>query len=253
MILQKTLPYNPFDVAQLPAISALEPSQWLRPDTCAGAQIAVRQQLIAEREADVIQMDSCAYEAAQELLETVHDHLVQHHGGPVDPAIKSVTDLDFSKPLQCLGTLTQQDFCILQKPEGQAEHLLTAAVLCFPASWRLADKFMRPLTHIHRPVPEYDAGIAKRVQRLFDGVQVGRPLWRFNALWYQKPDLYHPVRDPVPADSTGEPGKAFFRSEEQTVLRLPRSKAVVFSIHTRVLAREDILSQYPPVPSIEEG
>jgi hypothetical protein len=50
------------------------------------------------------------------------------------------------------------------------EHVLTAAVLCFPASWHLADKIGRPLTTIHVPVKVYDETLARRVQRLFDGV-----------------------------------------------------------------------------------
>ena len=88
--------------------------------------------------------------------------------------------LDRADPMATLGHLVQEDLCLMEK-RGQ-QHVLTAAVLCFPASWRLADKIGRPLTAIHAPVAEYDDALARRVQRLFDGVQPGRPLWRFNAL-----------------------------------------------------------------------
>jgi hypothetical protein len=131
-----------------------------------------------------------------------------------------------------LGHLVQEDLCLMEK-RGE-EHHLTAAVLCFPASWRLSEKIGRPLTDIHVPVPEYDEGIAKRVQRLFDGVQVGRPLWRFNALRYAEPDLFQPRarREPDGAQARGLP---YLRSERQCVLRLPDTAACVFSIHTFVV------------------
>ena len=123
----------------------------------------------------------------------------------------------------------------MQKAGG--EHILTGAVLCFPASWRLDEKFMRPLTGIHVPVGSYDDQVAKRVQRLFDGVRPGRPLWRFNGLWYDDATLYHP-RSIHDRRDHPEPGQArFLRSERQSILRLPDTGAVIFGIHTYIVRR----------------
>jgi hypothetical protein len=146
-------------------------------------------------------------------------------------------------PLGTLCRLVQEDFCILQKPEGQAsdQHILTGAILCFPASWRLDEKFMAPLIGIHDPVAEYDARLATRVQRLFDGVKPGRPLWRFNVLWYDDPTLFQP-RSAHERRTARDAGKAaYLRSEKQSILRLPETGAVVFSIHTYVLDRASVL------------
>jgi hypothetical protein len=132
--------------------------------------------------------------------------------------------------------LVQEDICILQK-RGE-EHVLTGAILCFPASWRLSEKFMRPLIDIHLPVDRYDENVARRVQRLFDGIQPGRPLWRYNALWYEDAELYQPRSAQEPRHIK-DPGTApYLRSERQTLLRLPQTQAVIFSIHTYVLAAE---------------
>ena len=98
--------------------------------------------------------------------------------------------IDRADPLGTLGHLVQEDLCLMEK--RNEAHVLTAAVLCFPASWRLAEKIGRPLEAIHAPVPEYDPKLARRVQRLFDGVQPGRPLWRVNALRYADPALHQP-------------------------------------------------------------
>lgn len=124
----------------------------------------------------------------------------------------------------------QEDLCILEKPAGAAEHVLTGAVLCFPSAWTLAQKIGRPLMRIHAPVEEYDEGIGRRVQRLFDGVQVGRPLWRFNWLPTDDTALFRPKLEY--ADKIRAAGMAYLRSERQTILRLPRTRAVVFGIHT---------------------
>jgi len=90
--------------------------------------------------------------------------------------------IDRADPLGTLGHLVQEDLCLMER--RGAEHVLTGAVLCFPASWRLSEKVGRPMIGIHEPVREYDATLARRVQRLLDGVRTGRPLLRFNVLTY---------------------------------------------------------------------
>jgi hypothetical protein len=133
--------------------------------------------------------------------------------------------------------LVQEDLCILQKSGD--EHVLTAAALCFPASWRLSEKYMRPLIGIHEPVDSYDDNIARRVQRMFDGIRPHRPLWRFNALWYDDPGLFQPRSALAPRDVTDAHTARFLRSERQSLSRLPETDAVVFSIHTFVLDKSD--------------
>ena len=87
---------------------------------------------------------------------------------------------------------------------------------------------------------DYTDDIARRVQRLFDGVRPGMPIWRFNALWYEDPSLYQPRAESEPRPLT-EAGKTpYLRSERQVLWRLPDSEAVLFTIHTFVLARNDV-------------
>ncbi|MBT8155395.1 DUF3445 domain-containing protein [Epibacterium ulvae] len=246
MILQTTLPYDPFAPKPLPRIAPLDPADWLMRDECAAAQIGLRRQLMAEHGDKVVRCAPSAAEAAGELLEAVRERLYPGQGDEVELPDGERFYVDAADPMRSLGALAQQDFCVLQKPEGSDEHVLTAATLCFPASWHLSEKFMRPLTQIHVPVPEYDAAVAKRVQRLFDGVNVGRPMWRFNALWYDNADLYHPDRDPVAPHLERSQAGSYLRSELQSIVRLPRTGAVVFSIHTRVVARAQVLAQFAP-------
>jgi hypothetical protein len=134
-----------------------------------------------------------------------------------------------------LATLLQEDLCLLEK-QGD-EHVLTGAVLCFPSNWTLDEKIGRPLMRIHKPIPEYDEGVGKRVQRLFDGVQPGMPIWRANSVVHDAPDLFQPKceAEVKPYSTNGR----YLRSERQTVLRLPKTRAVLFAIHTSVVPLTD--------------
>jgi hypothetical protein len=118
------------------------------------------------------------------------------------------------------------------QPNG-TEYDLTAAVLCFPASWTLAQKLGRPMTGIHQPVEIYDAALAARVHRLLSAIRPEQPLWRMNFFTYDDFMLHHPR---VEGDWRRQPtGKSYVRCERQTLLRLPRTEAVLFAIHTIVV------------------
>jgi len=238
-ILQQNLPPDMAERRALPGIVPLDPATWLRVDEAFAAQMAERARLLSDRRDDVIAVTGGAGPAMDELLQFVLDWLAEH-GASYDISAKEVrrpdgvtVAIDRADPMGTLGHLVQEDLCLMEKRAD--EHVLTAAVLCFPASWRLADKIGRPLTAIHVPVPEYDDGIARRVQRLFDGVQPGRPLWRFNALNYADPALHQPRSRVTPSETADLP---YLRSERQCVLRLPQTRACVFSIHTWVIARQ---------------
>ncbi|PXW72382.1 uncharacterized protein DUF3445 [Loktanella sp. PT4BL] len=229
-ILQQTLPDAHEGDPRLPGTMPCAANDWLRVDASYAAQMAYRAQLLATRPEAVLYENDRTSETGQEVLSEALDILPDlgfrvRDDQVICPDGRHVS-LDRHAPLQTLGHLVQEDICILEK-QGD-EHVMTSAVLCFPANWRLAEKINRPLTGIHVPVPEYDDNIAARVQRLFDGVQVGRPLWRFNKLRYVDPDLHQPYKretnDVMP----------FTRSERQCILRLPRTQAVVFTIHTYV-------------------
>ena len=228
----------------LPGIAPLSPAQWLQVDDAFAGQMAERARLIATQPDAVLAARPGSGPAVADLFSHVLGWLATHGAGyevGADavrrPDGMRVT-LNRSGPiamLASLGHLVQEDLCVLQKDDRTGEHVLSAAVLCFPASWRLADKVGRPLSAIHVPVPSYDDSIARRVQRLFDGVQPDRPLWRFNRLRYDAPDLHQPVPRAQPEDGAA---LGYLRAERQSVLRLPQSRACVFSIHTYVVRTE---------------
>lgn len=233
VILQNALPDEMLGQKALPGVAPCGVDDWLRVDDAYAAQMAERERLLAEKPDAVLALEVGALPAAREVLEEALAILPQKGfevaGKHVICPDTRKVDLDWDAPLETLGRLVQEDICILQK--RGTEHVLTGAVLCFPANWRLAEKMGHPLTTIHDPVDEYDQNIARRVQRLFDGVRVGLPLWRFNRLPYVDADLHQPLRK----SRTG--AHRYLRSERQCILRMPRSDAVIFTIHTYTVAQ----------------
>ena len=65
---------------------------------------------------------------------TLHNHLTGEDWNLAAPP---------RDPLELAGLLVQEDLCIVQNDDNAP--VLTAAVLCFPSRWRLAEKIGRPL------------------------------------------------------------------------------------------------------------
>ena len=242
LIFQKSIPYDT-TYPKLPGTRPISPDEWIICDDAFSQQMALRDELIKTRRDKVLAVSDQAYEAAVELSKMALEFSIKSLGyqksndeviRPDEVSLK----IDLSDPMEFLGRLVQNDFCILQKV-GE-EHVLTAASLCFPASWSLEEKFLKPLIDIHIPVKEYNEEIAKRVQRLFDGLQVSRPVWRFNALYYEEPDLFQPRSVNQPRKKPAPNQVNYFRSERQTLIKLPETRAIVFGIHTFVIKIQNL-------------
>ena len=242
LIFQKSIPYDT-TYPKLPGTRPISPDEWIICDDAFSQQMALRDELIETKRDKVLAISDQANEAAVELSKMALEFSIKSLGyqksndeviRPDEVSIK----IDLSDPMRFLGRLVQNDFCILQKVGD--EHVLTAASLCFPASWSLEEKFLKPLIDIHTPVKEYDEEIAKRVQRLFDGLQVNRPVWRFNALYYADPHLFQPRSVNQPRKKPAPNQVNYFRSERQTLIKLPETRAIVFGIHTFVIKMQNL-------------
>ena len=141
--------------------------------------------------------------------------------------------LDRSRPLLTLSQLVAEDLCVMER-QGD-EHVLTAAVLGFPAGWTLTQKLGWTLSRIHQPVPPYDETVGRRVQRMFDNLQPGRIAGRANLHPADVPDLWLPRREGEPKPHHARQGAPWIRSEWQTIRVLPVTGALIFTIHTSVV------------------
>ncbi|MEF3047542.1 heme-dependent oxidative N-demethylase family protein [Pseudotabrizicola sp. L79] len=244
VILQKSLPFAPWAdprTRRLPGILPLDMADWLRVDDAYAAQMALRARLLAEREAEVVAELPDASAAVEELYAFVLAHLPPGFARAGDVVTRPdgvAVRLDPARKLWTLGHLVQEDLCLMQE-DGAGEHLLSAALLCFPAGWRLAEKLGRAMMRIHAPVPKYTEDLGRRVQRLLDAVRVETPLWRANAHLSRAP-LFNPLSEAAAKDTVDQGEMPYVRSERQCLIRLPQSRAVLFSIHTYVVRRCDL-------------
>lgn len=242
-ILNKILPDEQAERALAPRMPGLKPlamSDWIQVTEAYAEQMAARRRLIAEQRADVLAEGA---ELAQvEILDMVLAELAKRGDfmlvgdEMICPDGVAIT-LDRSAPLATLAQIIQEDICLLLPCNG--EYLMRAAVLCFPASWTLSQKLNKPLLGIHEPVESYTPDLAKRVQRLFEAIRPESAMWRANALFYEDPSLFQPRLEADPRLPEGD-APLYLRSERQSLLRLPKTGAVAFTIHTYVVAREDV-------------
>lgn len=151
-------------------------------------------------------------------------------------------------PMATAGRLVQDDLAIMfEKPDGQ--YYLLAGSILLAGFWRLSDKFGMPLSEIHTSgdVPGFKSKLEKGMMNFFRRVQPQTPVLR-NNYFLQVDDALAWSSSIGPEDSDGteatakigwataEKNKAiehhYFRSERQSLRRLPRSGGVVFTIRT---------------------
>jgi hypothetical protein len=243
-IVQDDLPVKPWREAatrRLPGVQPLDLVDWVWVDEAFPKQMAYREYLLVNRSMEVLQACASSEDAVAELLEVLLEHLTTIDGYEIrrDTVLRpdgGIVALDKWSMMETIGRLVQQDFCILNKVGS--EHVLQAAVLCFPASWSLAEKIGKPLIAIHEPVDQYDGVQAKKVQKMFDLMRSEQALWRANRLVYSDPDLFQPRRESNRRGLVGD--RRWARVERQTLRKLPKTDAIVFGIHTSVVRFETL-------------
>ena len=244
MIALDHAPYTPFDDPRTvgpPGLSPMALADWTVVHADFAAQMAYRQRLLVEHPATVMAFDPSARGAVDELLDAILAHLSTRTDYTVDGQTVMRPDgvpviVDRESPLATLGLLVAEDLCVMLPDADVGEYRLMAAVLCFPSRWLLAEKFRRPLTDIHAPVPHYDQTLARRVNRVFETLRPDRPLVRCNWLVHGDPELFRPMGRDDPGHDRTEPAdtELYLRTERQGMVRLPHSGAAVFSIKTSV-------------------
>jgi hypothetical protein len=88
------------------------------------------------------------------------------------------------------------------------------------------------MDEIHQPIPGYAASLSGPTNAVFDRLKSDRPFWRLNWTLIDDGELHQPtiVRRAPHADVQ----RWYFRVERQTLRRLDRTGAIVFTIHNYV-------------------
>ncbi|MEM9376927.1 MAG: heme-dependent oxidative N-demethylase subunit alpha family protein [Pseudomonadota bacterium] len=216
----RSAPYLPFlqGVPRFdPALKPIPLTQWLAPDT----------------EADVWLRDKCL------IMKMMRSSVV---GGDLDgaaaeellPLIMGVTgqvpNQSMPTALEEAASLVSDDLCILSA-ERPGDWRLQAGVLCAPTYWTLPERIGLDLGGLHGPVPGGDPDLSSRVARVFSGLKPDVVLERFNWTVQASEKRYTPDRPSVIGKGIDD---LHLRVERQTIRKLARTGAIIFTIRIAV-------------------
>lgn len=132
-------------------------------------------------------------------------------------------------PLVEAALQVRDDLCVLEQRDGR--WLLTAAVVCFPSRWSLAEKMGRDVLSIHDPVPRYREVLGRPTEASFAAIAKQVPRRRVNWTVLDDPTLFQPA---APAGTRYVPDRdGYLRVERQCLV--PVGESIVFSIRTTVV------------------
>ena len=153
------------------------------------------------------------------------------------------------EPLDFIGRHVQEDLILMSQYDGDV--FLEAGQLCFPANWSLAFNLGMSFKEIHHPIPGFkEEGLDDRILTFLLGLETMNPWWRKN--WslmagsrldtsLETFDKWGPNRKKVTKDNAGE--LVHLRVEVQKLFRLPRTNAILFTIHSHVLPLSELIKK----------
>ncbi|EKG17630.1 hypothetical protein MPH_05078 [Macrophomina phaseolina MS6] len=197
-----------------------------------------------------------AYDGAVELLEELCSYLPQRYPSLFRKTAVGMDNLATGEslniverplkedPMAMCARQVQDDLAIMfERPDGQ--YYLLAGAILLAGFWRLEDKLGMPLSEIHTSgsVPEFKTKLEKGMMNFFRRVKPENPVVRNNYFIQVDEDLAwsHSIGPEDGEEGTigwfsAEKDRAIehhmFRSERQSLRRLPRSGGVVFTIRT---------------------
>jgi len=164
----------------------------------------------------------------------------------VHPTGDRYTVSDFARcPLELAARVVQEDLVLMcpteeernqHSRENMSRHRMAAACVIFSFAG-LSSKLSGSLSLLHAPVPGFEEQLLPLVNRMFDGLRPDKPLWRNNWGIADSGDLDSPLYGDSEAAAGRSlqpllPQRRWLRTEYQTLRRLPRTKAALFTVRT---------------------
>ncbi|KAG8934889.1 hypothetical protein FRC02_009011 [Tulasnella sp. 418] len=186
-------------------------------------------------------------------------------------------DLQEEDPMKVAGLLVQDDLAIMVEG-SDGLYYLQAGSICLAGSWRLEDKIGLPLRdiHIRGNVPQYKEKLETSMDRYFAKLKTDRLVLRNNYFFQVVRRVSSPNSNPAKDYDPNElswsycnmgdedayahgihgkakdlpppdPSEIYFRTERQSLRRLPRTGAILFTIRTYLTPVTEMASE-PGVP-----
>ncbi len=231
-------------------LNPAQPAQWIEFDDDLPHYLAHKEAMRLRHGDRVYRAEIESVPAQKELYRLLDKHLQEHHAGRHDPL---EADRQPRKPLD-IETLWQAslwiaDDLVIMEQRGE-EYCLTAASLCSPSHWNLDDKFGRPMREIHNPIPGFHQTLTPSIDRFFRHLKAERPVVRFNWSLQADNDLAHFTGEGTRATRDA---KLYYRSERQSLVRLPKTSAIAFTIRVYLHPLDSLLQVEGAMPALLEA
>ncbi|KAL6941929.1 hypothetical protein ACO0QE_003091 [Hanseniaspora vineae] len=135
-----------------------------------------------------------------------------------------------------LARLIEEDFIILfpsANKQFNNEYCFFGGVFAFAAGFNPKDRYLKPLSLVHEPVPEYTTRLQNPMNKFFHKFKPGNPVMRVNYSFQTHNRLYVPdynkgketefIKPKTPDELSGT---LHYRSERQCVVKLSSNDAV---------------------------
>ncbi len=215
------LPFMEGSPQFVPGLRRIEQSNWLVPDTECEAALPQKHELFQTRLSEVFGQTDASRPAQVEATQMVCAAL----GVPL-PANREA-------PLLAVSRLISDDLCLMEKQDSG--WILTAASLCSPTHFSLARVLGGSMAGLHKPVPDGAPALSGKIEMMFDRIAPGLVIERFNWTVQAGAMRFMPDAAPMRALAAQTPLKdcgrvLHLRVERQTIVRLPKTRAVLFCI-----------------------
>jgi hypothetical protein len=261
-------PWRPFrwPYHQTMSIFKLDVNHWLDMDKYYYDYIKEKERVIHTYGPDNFDWLPGSEEACRELMDTVKEHMMTRY-----PLLFTTNDngehvkneltgeiLDFSEPLKdhplvYVSKMAKEDFYIVLKGDDGIHRLMAAAVPFPGGSFGIRYKLGKTLDVIHTEVPYYKEKLKPSMEKWFARMKpadlVERASWYIS--WDHKLLLnnVYALKEGDKVESDVLPTEFNVRVERQTLRRLPKSRAIIFTNHPVFYQIEEMKDE-PLVPSL---
>ncbi|CDR41447.1 CYFA0S07e02234g1_1 [Cyberlindnera fabianii] len=208
-----------------------------------------------------------AYAPAMELLEEFRNYLPARYPTLFQKTKEGIKNLyngeEFNTvnptmdPMLIAAHFTQDDLAIMVE-DSNGEYVLKGGAIMLAGFWRFKDKVNLPLSAIHTTgdVPKYNTHLKKGMEKFFQRITPEAPIVRNNYFIQtdDRLDWSSSIGDEnkqnvgwYTADKATDINQIWYRSERQSVRRLPLTGACVFTIRTYFIPMVEMCKE-PHVP-----
>lgn len=270
----KPLPYRAFKHTYFftMGIRSMDWSSWIELDNEWFKYHDRKVERISERRDELLGTQDDVWDAAIELLMEFREFLPTRYPTLFKKTEKGINNIvtgevfefnnipksEFKKdPMEMAALMVQDDLAILKEDEN-GQYILKGGAIMLAGFWRFKDKKNLPLSAIHTTgdVPKYNEILKRPMEKFFSRLTCDKPVVRNNYFLQTDSDLAW--SSSIGSEEVQEVGwntakpatdinNIYYRSERQSVRRLPITGCVIFTIRTYFLPVTEMCKE-PHIP-----